>query len=259
MDHISYTQLSMVLRCGEQYYRRYLKGEILPPSGSLIRGRSCHKAEEMNFRQKINSLNDLAIEEIKDFFSDQWEESKFEIAWTPEELNGESPKKAEAKYKDSGISLITAYHTEIAPQTQPIDVEKKFVVKFKGGYPDLQGIIDRIDTNGIVIDLKFQAKSPTSDDIAKDIQMTAYDLGFRHTFGYKPAKLKKEYSIATKTAKTIIQETLPRDDETLTRFLYRLEKAMEVVEKGVFQPAPIGAWWCDPRYCGYYQTCRFHP
>jgi len=259
MDHISFTQLNMLLRCGEQYNRRYVNKEVLAPSGSMVRGRACHKTEEKNFKMKIDSHIDIPLEEAKDIFSDQWEQGKYQIVWTQEELGDDSPKKAEAKYKDTGIGLISVYHTELAPGVRPLKVEEKFVVKFEGGYPNLEGIIDRIDIDFVVTDMKFQAKSPTADDIAKDIQMTAYDLGFRQTFGKKPTKLKKEYSIATKVPKTMIQEADPREDETLNRFLYRLEKAMEVIQKGVFQPAPIGAWWCNPKYCGYFQSCRYRP
>ena len=259
MDHISFTQLNMLLRCGEQYNRRYVKGEILAPSGSMVRGRSCHKAEEKNYIQKVDSTIDLPLEEVRQHFADTWERSKYEIQWTKEELGDESPTKVEAKYKDSGIDLISVYHKDLAPRNFPIGVEQKFTVSFEGGYPNLEGIIDRIDQGDIVTDMKFQAKSPTADDILKDIQLTAYDLGFRNKFQKKPTKLKKEFSISTKVPKTLIQEADPREDEVINRFLFRLEKAMEIIQKGSFQPAPIGAWWCDPRYCGYYQTCKYRP
>ncbi len=248
MDHISFTQLNMLLRCGEQYRRRYIQKEIIPPSGSMVRGRSAHKAEEFNFKQKITTNTDLPIEIVKDTFSDEWERNKYNIQWTEEELDGDSPAKREGKYKDVGISLIEVYHTELAPQAHPIAVEDKFTVQFEGGYPELTGIIDRIDGGDNIIDLKFVGKSPSIDDLAKDIQITSYDFGFRHKYKMKPYLLKKEYAVATKKPKTVIQESKPRDDETLNRFLRRLESAMGAIGKGNFLPASHGWWGCSQKW-----------
>jgi len=256
-DHISFTQINMYLRCGEQYYRRYILGEKIPPSGNMIRGKSCHKAEEVNFKQKIETKIDVPIDNVKDIFSDEWERGKYEIAWSPEELDGDSPKLAEDKFKDSGISLISAYHNEIAPNATPTYVEKDFLIEFEGdNFKPLYGIIDRIDNDEIVIDAKFQSKSPSENDAQKDIQLVAYQLGFEKITGHKPKKLRKEYSIATKIAKTKIQEIDAHDTERINRLLFTLERVMDAIGKGIFLPATIGHWCCDPRYCGYYKSCK---
>lgn len=256
LDHLSFTQLNMILRCGEQYQRRYVKGEILPPSGSQVRGRSAHKAEEINFKQKIETATDLPVEAVKDFFSDEWEKNKYGIVWTEEELNGDSPSKKEGEYKDTGISLVEVYHNELAPSAIPVAVEDKFTVHFEGGYPDLMGIIDRIDEGDQIADLKFMSKSPSAGDAEKDVQLVAYDLGFRQTRNRKPTLLRKEYAISTKTPKTMIQEIPAHEDARIDRLIFSLERAIEAIQKGVFLPAAIGSWVCSPRWCGYYQTCK---
>jgi hypothetical protein len=259
MDHISFTQLNMLLQCGERYRRRYIQGEVIAPSGSMIRGRSCHKTEEVNFKQKITSLTDLPVEAIKDYFSDSWETDKYQISWTDEELNGDSPTKVEARFKDVGVLLIETYHIDLAPLAIPEAVEEKFTVEFEGGYPALTGIIDRIDEGDQVIDLKFVGKSPAGDDLEKDVQLTAYDYGYRTIRKRKPLVLRKEYAISTKVPKTAIQECGPRDDETINRFLRRLETAMIGIEKGNFLPASHGWWGCGHKWCGYWSTCKVRP
>jgi len=255
MEHISFTQLNMLLRCGEQYRRRYVQGEILPPSGSQVRGRSAHKAEEMNFVQKIESNTDLPLEAVRDFFSDEWEKGKYGIVWTPEELGDDTLKKAEAKYKDQGISLVSVYHCEIAPKAAPAHVEKKFTVEFEGGYPSLMGIIDRVDRDDSVNDAKFVSKSPSEGDAKKDTQLVSYQLGFQSLFGRPPRKLRKEYAISTKTPKTAVQEIEPHDRERMNRFLWTLERAMEAISKGVFLPAALGSWACSKKFCGFWNSC----
>jgi len=258
-NHISFTQLNMYLRCGEQYYRRYVKGEKLPPSGNMVRGRSCHRAEEINYKHKIETSSDITISEVQDLFSDEWERGKFEIVWRPDELDGASPKLVEAKFKDSGIGLITAYHKEIAPFAHPTNVEQEFTVQFQfeGAFTalPLYGIIDRID-NDVVIDAKFQSRSPSDNDAQKDIQLVAYQLGYENLKGQKPRKLRKEYSIATKVAKTKIQEIDAHGPERIYRLLFVIERVMEAISKGIFLPATLGHWCCDPRFCGYFDTCK---
>jgi len=259
IDHISFTQLNMVLRCGIQYERRYVNGEIIAPSAALVRGKCDHKAIEINFRQKIDTNVDLPVEAVKDFFSDEWEREKYTIGWTADELAGEPVPKAEARVKDIGVALVETYHTELAPSAIPVAVEEKFIVEFEGGYPNLMGIIDRIDEGDQIIDCKFVGKSPSAGDAAEDVQLTAYDLGYRQTRKRKPNVLRKEYTVSTKTPKTVVQEVEAREDATISRFLTRLERAMDIIGKGIFAPAPNGVWWCSERFCGYWQSCKYRP
>lgn len=259
LDHISFTQLNMILLCGESYRRRYVQGEKIQPSGSMVRGRCGHKVEEINYKGKIKTGIDLPVEAIRDLFSDEWGKQKYEIVWNEDELDGESPTKTEAKFKDTGILVIETYHKELAPLAIPVAIEERFTVEFQGGYPSLTGIIDRIDEGDHIVDLKFVGKSPTADDAAKDVQLTAYQFGFLHAYKKKPALLKKEYAVSTKVPKTVTQEVEARDDETIERFLRRLETAMVAIEKGVFLPAQHGSWKCSQKWCGYWDTCKLKP
>lgn len=259
LDHISHSQLNMLLRCGEQYRRRYLLGEIMPPSGAMVLGSCGHKAEEKNFKQKIESKSDIPLEEVKEEFSSVWEEKKYEIEWKKEDLDGKSVKQVEASEKDRGISLVDVFHREQAPAIQPAFVEEKFEVKFEGGYPKLIGFLDNITDEELILDYKFSKKSPIKDDILNDSQITAYDFGYRAKFGKKPKGMKKIWSVSTKTPKTVMQTTVPREDAQIQRFMLRLEKAMEAIEKEIFLPAAPGSWACSPKWCGYYSSCKLKP
>ena len=225
----------------------------------MVMGKSAHKTEEKNFLQKIETKEDIPLEEIKTTFSDIWDTEKYSIAWTPEELNNSSPKKAEGIFKDKGISLVSVFHIEQAPQIFPVQVEDKFTVEFIGDFPNLTGRIDRIDVNDEIAELKFVSKSPQTDDIKNDIQLTIYDLGFRSKYNRKPSRLKKQWAISTKEPKTITQVCEPRSEDKINRLLFRLERAITGIKKGVFQPAPINAWWCNQKWYGYYLTCDLRP
>lgn len=256
LDHISHSQLNMLLRCGESYRRRYLIGDIIPPSGAMVLGSCGHKAEEKNFKQKIESKTDIHIDEVKQEFSETWEEKKLEIEWKKEDLDGDSVKKAEAKEKNRGISLVDVFHREQAPSIQPAFVEEKFEVHFEGGYPKLIGFLDNVTDEEIIFDYKFSRKSPIKDDILNDSQITAYDFGYRAKFGRKPKGMKKVWSVSTKVPKTVMQEAVPREEAQIERFMLRLEKAMACIEKEVFLPAAPGSYLCSEKWCGYYPSCR---
>ena len=258
MDHISFSQLSMYLRCGEQYHRRYILGEKIPPSGALVRGKCGHKALEANFRQKIESRKDIKKKEILSVFSDEWKRalSEEEVAWTPDELDGNSPKKAAGKMKDSGIALVSIYHKEQSPQVQPIEVEQEFRVDFDDGFPPLVGIIDRVTEDYAVEDDKFVSKSPSAFDMITDVQLTCYQLGYQIREGKPPIRLRKRFAISTSTPKSVCFEIIPRNKEQMDRFLNRLQAAMGGIRKGVFLPAANDSWACSERFCGYWSTCK---
>ena len=259
MDHVSFSQLNMILKCGEQYRRRYVQGEIIPPGAALTRGKCGHRAIEKNFRQKVETTIDLPKDEVVQTFVDEWEKEKFGIAYTMEELDGDSPSVVEGKFKDSGVALVGTYQDAHAPLVQPVTVEDKFRVNFHGDFPPLDGVFDRITKDGFVEDDKFVSKSPPADDAVTDVQLTCYDFGYRVKFGKPPAGLRKRFAIATKTPKADVREAPPREQEQLDRFLFRLERAMEAIRVGMYLPAPGGAWYCGKKWCGFYESCKVRP
>lgn len=249
----------MLLRCGEQYRRRYIQGEKIPPPGRVIRGRCGHEATAYNFVQKVSSRQDLSEDAVLTAFVDAWDSAKYEIAWAPEELDGESPKKAEGRMKDSGIKLVSLYHKEQSPQVQPTVVETSFEVEFYGDFPKLVGVVDRITEEGSVEEDKFVGKTPPEDDALGDIQLTCYQLGYQMKYGEPPTKLRKRFAVDLKMPKTVIREAPPREQTQIDRFLFRLELAMKAIRQSIFLPASNDAWVCAPKWCGYYQTCKVRP
>ena len=258
IDHVSFSQLNMLLNCGIQYDFRYVQGIKIPPAAAVIRGACGHRTNERNFRQKIESRIDLPKEEILATFSDEWEKGKYGIAWREEELAGDSVAKAEGKWKDSGIGLIGKYHEEQAPLVQPVLIEEKFRVEFHGDFPPLDGIIDRITEDESVEDDKFVGKTPPEDDALKDVQLTCYHLGYRAKFGKDPKALRKRFAVDLKTPKTVVREAPPREKAQLDRFLFRLEAGMKSIKSGIFLPAANGSWICSERWCGFFFLCKYH-
>lgn len=259
IDHISHSQLQMLFKCGIQYQFRYVDGLIIPPSASLVRGKCGHKTLEKNFIQKIETKEDMPIEAVQDIFSDEWEQNQYGIAWTEKDLNGESPKKAAGRFKDTGIELVKTFHKQESPLIYPVYVEDKFEIAFQQDVPKLVGIIDRIDEGDEIGEVKFVSKSPNKDDILQDIQLTIYDLGYRQKYGRTPKRLKKRWAVSLKEPKIVQQDAEPRDDNTITRLLWRIQSSLNALKQGVFLPAPQGAWWCSENWCGFWNRCKHRP
>jgi len=258
--HYSFSQLNMLLRCGEQYRRRYVMGERIPPSGNLVRGKCCHKTCEVNYDRKIKIGEYGSPDEMADLFATEWNMNKYDIAYTPEELEGRSISVVEGAFKDQGVRMVKEYHGTFAPTVEPKKTEERFVVEFEEDVPNLVGIIDLIDAKDTIIDNKFVGKTPNATGIDTDSQLSIYDYGFRVTEGRKPSALKKAFCVALKTStKIVVQEVPPRDDDTIHRMLLRLKAAHDAIRAGNFLPAAEGSWVCSKRFCGYWTTCRVRP
>jgi hypothetical protein len=48
-----------------------------------------------------------------------------------------------------------------------------------------------------------------------------------------------------------------RTAEDLPHLARRIQSAVQVMESGLFTPAPVDAWWCSKRFCGYWNICPY--
>lgn len=255
--HLSYTQLNMLLRCGEQYRRRYLEGERVPPGSAGALGKSFHLAQESNYRQKITSKRDLPVKAVTAAFSDAFDVESKDVLWTPEEAEA-GIAKVKGELKDEGVKLVEVYHTEVAPAVQPESCEEIIPVALDGFPYDLKCVVDLVDDQQIVHDSKTRARSPTAEEADKSMQLTAYALAYRVSRKEQEKGLQLDVAVRNKTPKIV---TLPtkRTNEQIGRFLETMARAATAIQGGVFLPAPEGAWYCSSKFCGYYGTCKVRP
>lgn len=254
------SQLSTLTVCGEQYRRRYIEGEIVPPSSALLIGTATHGSVEKNLRHKVQTGGELlAIDEVKsiaaDTFSSQWDNG---VRLDDEEVElGE--KVVRGQTLDTVVGLAALHATDLAPEIQPVSenhIERKFVVELTGFPFDLAGKID-IQEEKRIRDTKTASKTPTQGDADGSEQLTMYALG-AHVIDKlpMPVEVRLDSLVKTKTPKAVSVSSV-RTDDNVTRLLRRIERAAEVIEKGMFMPASAGDWRCSARYCGYAHSCPF--
>ena len=243
--YLSPSQINMYLRCPAQYKFRYIDQIVVPPKSAITKGRCVHLGVEYNFRQKIETFQDLAVGEVKEYTAAEFEKAAEETEWEQGEDKG--------AIKDETISLIELYHTEVAPEVQPVLVEEKVEVPLTDEYY-LLGIIDVLDTDNYIRDIKTTGRTPAKSAVENSLQLTAYSLAHRELMGYEEAGVKLDYLVQTKTPKVV-----PLTAKRTERDIERLKKITAMVARAItdqiFYPNPTG-FMCNERNCGYWQLCQ---
>lgn len=255
--YISASQLQMYERCGEQYYRRYILKEIIPPGIALLKGSGVHGGARVNFRQKIESKQDLPPKDIVEIAVTEFERTFNErgVLLTAEE-ESVGLKNVLGETKDSVVRLSDLYAQEIAPAYQPVFVEESYRVVIENSPYDLLAVMDLADENESVVDLKTAGKSKTQKEVDTSEQLTFYSLVYKAKTKKLPKKVVLETMVDTKVPKrqSLVSE---RNDQDLKVLVERVNTMIHGLAKGVFVPAQPTAWICSPTYCGYFPTCRY--
>lgn len=255
--HLSATQLDSYCKCGEAYRRRYIEGEKIPPNVAMLKGTGFHRGAEYNFRQKLDSHSDLPAQDIIDAAVAAFEaevDKGVELAGD-DKLRGKTIVVAETK--DDLVSVVTVHAKDQAPDYQPVFVEQEFTISIPDSTRDLKGIIDLADDLRRVTDLKSAGKSKSQSDADNSVQLTIYAAGHHALTGNPPSEVRLDTIVTTKTKTYRNVVGSERGVEDFQALAHRIEVVNSGVDKGVFAPATPGAWWCGPKWCGYWNSCPF--
>lgn len=253
IEHVSYSSLSQGIKCGEQFRRRRILNQIIPPGIALIRGGSVHKANEVNMKQKLDSKKDLPVDDLKDCARDAFvDRAKNGIYLTKEDR----PEKR--KLLNEGLNqtlkAVECYSDQFAPEVQPTAVEQRFSLDIGLELP-IYGYID-IEQENAIRDLKITGKSYNQDAVDNNLQPRFYSLAFEKQTGERP-DFWMHYLVVLKT-KTKHQAIYTRCSNHQYDALYHtIEQFIKMLKAGIFLPTNPENWWCDPKWCGYYYTCKY--
>lgn len=107
----------------------------------------------------------------------------------------------------------------------------------------------------VIRDTKTSKKSPTEMTADESHQLSAYATALRVIDKALPDFVKLDYLVDLKReTKTVTLEST-RDDTDVQIYLNRVVASIATIQSGMFQPAPNAAWWCTPKYCGYWDQC----
>lgn len=254
---LSISQLNMLSRCGEQYYQRYVKGRKVPPGISMIVGRSVDESVTENLGHKLKGEDLLPVEAVADFtaerFNQEWDKS--EVSLTKEEME-KGIKIVKGESLDKSVRLASLHASDMAPAINPTHLQRKMEVELTGYPYDLIGYIDIQEGDKYIRDTKTSGKTPAANIADKDDQLTIYAMMAKAIDKAIPEQLCLDYLVDLKTPKATTFYT-SRDESDFNPMLRRIEVASIALEKGVFVPARETDWWCDQRWCGYWNTCPY--
>lgn len=241
---LSHTQIHTYLQCPARYYFRYRLGLRAPLSSALAFGRAFHAALEHNFAQKMETRRDLPVDEVRGVFAAKLEEMAPEVRWE----EGESL----AQLLDQGADLLGQYIARIAPSIQPVLVEHR--VDLAIGDRPFAAVLDLVDESMIVIDHKTLLRTPTEDEVAKDLQLTAYAAAYREVFGSLPQQLVLHCAVRTKQPKLVTMVTT-RDERAIGWWERVVSRVALAIEAEQFYPNPVG-FTCSEKHCDFWRECH---
>ena len=253
---LSASKLDMLFRCAEQYRRRYIEGEVIPPGVAMPVGISVHRAAEMNLRHWMEKQKYLSLEVVcdlaRDTFETEWRTTG--VKFTEEEAaRGSVVVKDEAV--DDCVRMATLHHKEVAPIMRPIALERFWRIELNAFPFDLSGKSD-LEQHGQVRDLKVTGKTPNQDTADSSLQLTLYALAYANEYKQQPDKVCLDNLVKLRTAKYVPLVSM-REERHFNAALRRIEIAAEIVTKELWVPARADDWSCTPKWCGYHDTCKY--
>jgi hypothetical protein len=255
MKYLTQSMIGTFHRCPQQFERIYVNGERIPPGISARRGSGVHKGAELNHSYKLHVDDDLPLDVLQDAARDEFVRLvKDEGVFIPRDDVAQKNKLLNDGL-NAAIKLTALYHAEVAPAIHPALVEER--IEFDAGLPlILSGAIDVFTVDGWLPDLKTADKSKNQNFADSSVQLTFYAALIHHRTGNWPTKLSYEVLVNNVTAKLQSLETI-RGASDFADLLPRLDVVCQQIFSGIFPPCEPGHWLCNPRWCGFYDSCRY--
>lgn len=255
--HLSVTQIEMHGKCQEQYRRRYIERDVIPPGFALVRGSAVHEAAEANMRQKISSRRDLPAQDVVDMAAAAFEHR----VQSGVSLNAEEASRGLSVVKGETLDMVARlarlHAVAQAPDYQPVAVEEAVLVTLPAASRDLLCVIDLVDETGTLADFKTSAKAKTQQEADESLQLTTYHFAWQAKTGAVPTSLVLDVAVDKETGQKRQRLETDRTRHDVLALGRRFAAVSAAVDSGVFAPAPVGAWWCSEKFCGYHASCPF--
>ena len=251
ISHVSATQIATFTRCQAAWYFSYVEKIKGKPTGAMTRGTCVHRGISANFTQKVESHVDMPVIDVLDFYDTTFTDLAQETDWKESEDPG--------KVKDAGYRVLEHYQVEAAPQVDPVDVEQsfRFMLTWVDGEEEksveFKGILDLLDRDFNLRDLKTTGQTPKVPGGDHVIQLIGYSLGKEAIDGKQPSAWL-DYLVTTKTPKIVTFPVVVEESQKKF-FLNNIPRVVKAMEAENYYPAR-GNRWCSETACYYWEMCR---
>lgn len=259
LDHLSWSKENRFANCGQSFAYVYGEGLKRPPGVAQVRGLAPHRSSEADLKAKLERGTLLERENVAQIATDYIDEAFRGEVSIDGEFEGLSPKEAKNVAREDARKMAFWHHDNVAPAIVPTGLE----LRVRANFPELpipyEGVIDVIDGEEDVRDLKTKRKSPNGDMAETSGQLTIYHGLFYALKLRPPARLAFDVLWVTPGGKTSGKALYTiRDDQDLAVHFLRTHAMLAAVEKEIFLPAPVDAWICNPRWCGFTDICPYY-
>lgn len=220
------------------YYRKVLQ---LPETrgAALGLGSAVHAALAANFRQKIETHEDLPYDGLRLVYLDEFAREFDTVTLTPEDDPND--------LVECGETMLRVYMEQAAPRIEPAAVELP-VAGVIGGVP-VRGVVDLLDVDGNIVDMKTAAKKPSGFPADYRLQVSTYSMLTPKASGV--ARL--DTLTKTKTVGLHSQTIAVSDgDRKLTERLYSI--TADQMRSGLVRPNRA-SHLCSRKYCAFADQC----
>jgi CRISPR/Cas system-associated exonuclease Cas4 (RecB family) len=237
---LSPSAVSCFMECSAKwFYRRVLQ---LPETrgSALVIGSAVHEALTTNFRQKIETGEDLPTAGVQAVCRDSFERQLDEGATLAE---GEDPYEL-AELADGLVSCVMA---DAAPMIQPAAVELP-VEGLVGDVP-VRGYVDLLDVDGNIVDFKTASKKPEGVRDSHRLQVATYALVTPQASGRAAVHTVTK----TKTIRHYVDSIAVSDaDVKYTERMYSIVR--DQMASGLVAPNR-SSHLCSRQYCSFADRC----
>jgi len=249
IEHLSASQINLYIQCSLKYRYQYIDHIPKPfkPSG-LAFGSVMHSAIEWFHKERMKK-REISLDRLLKILETDWFSQKVdnEIRYK----DGED----EMKLLCTGKEMLGIYFS--SPFDNVKGAEIPFHVPFLNvstgedlGIP-LEGIIDLIEKDGVVVEFKTSSRSMDPESLSDFLQLTAYSYAYRILFGKEPQMLRVVNFVKAKTPKMVVLET-SREKKDYERFFYIAREVVKGINFGHFFPRQ--SFMCKD--CEYGDLCK---
>jgi hypothetical protein len=257
VDYVSQTMLGGWYRCPEQFRRRWIEGEIIPPGIAARKGSAAHKAAEINHRQKIKTKTDLPLGDLTDAARDEYVKLvKDQGIFIPrEEVSAKCRLLADGL--DSAVRLTETYHREMAPRVKPLYVEEILFLDVGLSLP-LRGILDLVTEDFAMEDIKTSSKAKSQSEVDASLQLTFYSGLFAGNNEGKWPSICRINNLIDNSKSYLKTFETRRDEKDFKALIIRIEFMLAQIKTGLFPPCEPTSWACNEKWCGFALTCKYY-
>jgi hypothetical protein len=237
---LSPSQVRCFFDCPARWWFKY--GLQLPErkNSSLALGLAVHQALEVNFREKIQTREDLETTGVVCVFREAWMEQVPQTEFTSDESQGD--------LRRMGERLVAKYMDELAPKVEPAAVELDVQGEISG--VRVRGRVDVLDVEGRLIDFKTASRRPSSVSADHAFQLATY----RQITSGASGEVRIDSLVKTQAVQIVQQAyTVEEPDIRATEVLYPL--AQKAMGSGMYCPNRQ-SMLCSQKHCSFWKHCE---